>query len=88
MFTGAAALSVYAWGLLLVAGAVMVSNGGAGSAPAPPRRTPGHEERALHVVDQSVTFLPPASVCETAGGGGYPATTSPATSHRPPPSSR
>ncbi|WP_308408201.1 hypothetical protein [Streptomyces mayonensis] len=71
-FTGAAALSVYAWGLLLVAGAVMVSNGGAGSAPAPPCRTPGHGERALHVVDQSVTFVPPAFVCETADGGGYP----------------
>ncbi|MGV9914302.1 hypothetical protein [Streptomyces tendae] len=68
---GAAAVAVYAWGLLHVTGAVMESNGGAGSAPAPPCRTPGHEERALHVIDQSVSFLPLGFVCETTDGGEY-----------------
>ncbi|TDT25903.1 hypothetical protein EV562_11767 [Streptomyces sp. BK208] len=70
-FAGAAALAVYAWGLLHVTGAVMESGGGASSAPAPPCRTPGHEERALNVVDQSVSFLPLGFVCETTGGGDY-----------------
>ncbi|MFD6189550.1 hypothetical protein [Streptomyces sp. NPDC060275] len=70
-FAGAAAVAVYAWGLLHVTGAVMESNGGAGSAPAPPCRTPGNEERALHVIDQSVSFLPLGFVCETTDGGEY-----------------
>ncbi|MFG2318357.1 hypothetical protein [Streptomyces tendae] len=70
-FAGAAAVAVYAWGLLHVTGAVMESNGGAGSAPAPPCRTPGNEERALHVIDQSVSFLPLGFVCETTDGGAY-----------------
>ncbi|MFD5653252.1 MULTISPECIES: hypothetical protein [unclassified Streptomyces] len=70
-FAGAAAVAVYAWGLLHVTGAVMESNGGAGSAPALPCRTPGNEERALHVIDQSVSFLPLGFVCETTDGGEY-----------------
>ncbi|GAA4601761.1 hypothetical protein GCM10023177_58650 [Streptomyces violaceoruber] len=70
-FAGAAAVAMYAWGLLHVTGAVMESDGGAGSAPAPPCRTPGNEERALHVIDQSVSFLPLGFVCETTGGGEY-----------------
>ncbi|MFG2682600.1 hypothetical protein [Streptomyces sp. NPDC048392] len=70
-FAGAAALAAYAWGLLHVTGAVMESNGGTGSAPAPPCRTPGHEERARHVLGQAVSFLPPGFVCETSDGGEY-----------------
>jgi hypothetical protein len=70
-FAGAAALTAYVWGLLHVTGAVMESNGGAGSAPAPPCRMPGYEDRALHVVDQSVSFLPLGFVCEMSDGDGY-----------------
>ncbi|MFI7348828.1 hypothetical protein ACIBSR_21490 [Streptomyces sp. NPDC049936] len=70
-FAGAAAVATYGWGLLHVAGAAMESNGGAGSAPAPPCRMPGHEERALHVIDQSVSFLPLGFVCETSDGDDY-----------------
>ncbi|MEU4148123.1 hypothetical protein [Streptomyces parvulus] len=70
-FAGAAAVAMYAWGLLLVAGAEMSSDGGAGSAPAPPCRMPGYEERALHVVGGSVSFLPLGFVCETSDGGDY-----------------
>nr|WP_202437167.1 hypothetical protein [Streptomyces sp. SID5910] len=70
-FAAAAALATYAWGVLHVTGAVMASDGGAGSAPAPPCRMPGYEERALHVVDQSVSFLPLGFVCETTDGGDY-----------------
>ncbi|PPS83202.1 hypothetical protein [Streptomyces sp. MH60] len=70
-FAGAAAVAAYAWGLLHVTGAVMASDGGAGSAPAPPCRMPGYEERALHVIDQSVSFLPLGFVCETTDGGEY-----------------
>ncbi|WP_031047573.1 hypothetical protein [Streptomyces sp. NRRL F-5650] len=68
---GAAAVAAYAWGLLHVTGAVMESNGGASSAPAPPCRGHGNEERARHVVDQSVSFVPLGFVCETADGGEY-----------------
>lgn len=70
-FAGAAAVAMYAWGLLLVAGAEMSSDGGADSAPAPPCRMPGYEERALHVVGRSVSFLPLGFVCETSDGGDY-----------------
>ncbi|MFB7655603.1 MULTISPECIES: hypothetical protein [unclassified Streptomyces] len=70
-FAGAAAVAVYGWGLLHVAGAAMESNGGANSAPAPPCRMPGYEERALHVIDQSVSFLPLGFVCETSDGDDY-----------------
>ncbi|MEU3663354.1 hypothetical protein AB0E77_26990 [Streptomyces sp. NPDC032940] len=70
-FAGAAALAAYAWGLLHVTGAVMESGGGAGSAPAPPCRMPGYEARALHVIDQSVSFLPLGFVCETTDGDDY-----------------
>lgn len=70
-FAGAAAVAMYAWGLLHVTGAVMESDGGAGSAPAPPCRMPGYETRALHVVDQSVSFLPLGFVCETTDGADY-----------------
>jgi hypothetical protein len=70
-FAGGAAVAAYAWGLLHVTGAVLASNGGAGSAPAPPCRMPGYEERALHVIDQSVSFLPLGFVCETTDGGDY-----------------
>ncbi|WP_217162775.1 hypothetical protein [Streptomyces sp. AC512_CC834] len=71
-FAGAAALVAYAWGLLHLAGAEMASDdSGAGSAPAVPCRMPGYEERAMHVVDQSVSFLPLDFVCETEDGGEY-----------------
>ncbi|MFF9042399.1 hypothetical protein [Streptomyces parvulus] len=70
-FAGAAAVAMYAWGLLLVAGAEMSSDGGADSAPATPCRTPGYEERALHVVGRSVSFLPLGFVCETSDGEDY-----------------
>jgi hypothetical protein len=70
-FAGAAAVAAYAWGLLHVTGAVMESGGGAGSAPAPPCRMPGHEERAARVIDQSVSFLPLGFVCETTDGADY-----------------
>ncbi|CAM5699913.1 hypothetical protein SVIOM342S_02179 [Streptomyces violaceorubidus] len=87
-FAGAAALAAYAWGLLHVTGAVMESGGGANSSPAPPCRMPGYEERALHVIDQSVPSCPWASSARPPAAGNTPATTSPATSTPPPPSWR
>ncbi|MET8075830.1 hypothetical protein [Streptomyces sp. NPDC005303] len=69
--TGAVAAAVYAWGLLCVGGAVLeAEDGGAGSSPILPCRT---DERAVHVIDYSVSFLPLSFVCETSDGGGYPA---------------
>ncbi|MER6166622.1 hypothetical protein [Streptomyces violaceorubidus] len=56
-FAGAAVVALYAWGLLHVTGAVMESDGGAGSAPAPPCRMPG--------------YLPLGFVCETTDGADY-----------------
>ncbi|MFF7054774.1 hypothetical protein ACFY94_41135 [Streptomyces griseorubiginosus] len=64
---GAATAALYAWGLLHVGGAVLeAEDGGADSSPILPCRD---DERAAHVVDYSVSFLPPDFVCETDDGG-------------------
>ncbi|MFC7307776.1 hypothetical protein ACFQVC_26575 [Streptomyces monticola] len=71
---GATAAAVYTWGLLHVAGAVLeAEDGGAGSSPLLPCRTPGQWERALTVVDYTVDYLPLRFVCETTDGGAYAA---------------
>lgn len=76
---GAVAAAVYAWGLLLAAGAVLdADDGGTDSSPPRPCRTPGQEERALHVVGYRVDFVPLRFVCETEGGGSYAARSVPA----------
>ncbi|MFD3700407.1 hypothetical protein ACFWUZ_30510 [Streptomyces sp. NPDC058646] len=70
----AVAAALYTWGLLHVAGAVVAAeDGGAGSSPLPPCRTPGQWERAQHVIDYSVDYVPLRFVCETTGGGAYAA---------------
>lgn len=75
---GACAAGVYAWGLLHVAGAVIAAaDGGAGSSPPAPCRTPGLEERAAHVTDYGVDYVPLRFVCRTTGGGGYAAASVP-----------
>lgn len=71
---GAVAAALYTWGLLHVAGAVIdAEDGGADSSPLRPCRTPGQWERALHVVDYTVDYVPLRFVCETKGGGSYAA---------------
>ncbi|QKV96319.1 hypothetical protein HUT19_35245 [Streptomyces sp. NA02950] len=71
---GGAAAALYTWGLLLVAGAVLeAEDGGTDSSPLRPCRIPGQEERAQHVVDYSVSYVPLRFVCETTGGGSYAA---------------
>lgn len=71
---GACAAGLYTWGLLHVAGAVLAAaDGGAGSSPLLPCRSPGQEERASHVVDYTVDYVPLRFVCETTGGGSYAA---------------
>ena len=66
---GAVAAAVYAWGLLYVGGAVLeAEDGGASSSPILPCRV---DERAVHVNDYSVSFLPLDFVCETNDGGSY-----------------
>ncbi|GAA2628215.1 MULTISPECIES: hypothetical protein [Streptomyces] len=71
---GACAVGLYAWGLLHVAGAVLAAeDGGAGSSPILPCRTPGQDERASHVVDYTVDYVPLRFVCEMTGGGSYAA---------------
>ncbi|MFJ3960055.1 hypothetical protein [Streptomyces sp. NPDC090036] len=75
---GACAAGFYSWGLLHVAGAVLAAeDGGASSSPILPCRTPGQEERASHVVDYSVDYVPLRFVCETTGGGSYAAASVP-----------
>lgn len=70
----AVAVALYAWGLLLVAGAVLdAEDGGANSSPLRPCRTPGQTERAASVVDYTVAYVPLQFVCETKGGGSYAA---------------
>ncbi|MCX5199798.1 hypothetical protein OOK31_38995 [Streptomyces sp. NBC_00249] len=69
---GGLATAFYLWGLLFVAGAVLgAEEHGAGSSPPMPCRTPGQEERAAHVIDYSVSYVPLRFVCETTGGGTY-----------------
>ncbi|MEU6095046.1 hypothetical protein [Streptomyces sp. NPDC047079] len=75
---GAVAVAFYTWGMLLVALAVLdAEDGGAGSAPLRPCRTPGQSQRALSVVDYTVDYVPLRFVCETQGGGTYSAETVP-----------
>ncbi|WP_309141821.1 hypothetical protein [Streptomyces griseicoloratus] len=71
-FAGAAAVVLYAWGALCVAGAVMsAEDGGAGSSPMPPCRTAGNPELSARVVDYSVSYPPLRFRCETSDGDGY-----------------
>jgi hypothetical protein len=71
---GAGAAALYAWGLLGVGGAVLdAEDGGTDSAPLRPCRTPGQWERALHVVDYTVDYVPLRFVCVTKDGGSYAA---------------
>ncbi|WP_406366383.1 hypothetical protein [Streptomyces sp. NBC_00645] len=74
-FSGAAAIAVYAWGLLHVAGSLMeAEDGGTDSAPARPCRTSGwleRHERGIEISGYSVSYVPPGFVCETSDGGSY-----------------
>lgn len=71
---GAAAATLYAWGLLIVGLTVLeAEDGGAGSAPLRPCRTPGQWERSSSVVDYTVHYVPLRFVCETKDGGTYTA---------------
>ncbi|WP_328535231.1 hypothetical protein [Streptomyces sp. NBC_00344] len=73
-FLAAVAAAVYTWGLLVVGLAVLdAEDGGAGSSPLQPCRTPGQWERALHVVGYTVDYVPLRFVCETKDGGSYAA---------------
>jgi len=76
VLAGTAAVAVYTWGLLHIAGAVLeAEDGGTGSAPLPPCRS---SEQAVHVVDYSVSYVPLSFVCELKDGGGYTAEVVPA----------
>lgn len=72
---GAAAIAVYAWGLLHVAGSLMeAEDGGTDSAPARPCRTSGwleRHERGIEISGYSVSYVPLGFVCETSDGGSY-----------------
>ncbi|QFZ73940.1 hypothetical protein GFH48_12395 [Streptomyces fagopyri] len=71
---GAAAVAVYVWGLLHVAGAVLAAeDGGTDSAPVRPCRTPGWQEWARDpgITGYTVSYLPLRFVCETGDGGRY-----------------
>ena len=68
---GAAALALYAWGLLGVGGAVLgAEDGGADSSPVIPCRT-GDAARDAAIAGYSVAYVPLGFVCETTGGGTY-----------------
>ncbi|MFG2134131.1 hypothetical protein ACGFNV_41115 [Streptomyces sp. NPDC048751] len=73
--TGAAALAMYTWGLLIVTGAVMTAeDGGTDSSPPQSCRTAGWWERhrqGIEITDYSVHFVPLGFVCETSDGGSY-----------------
>lgn len=73
--TGAAALALYAFGLLGVIGAIMTAqDGGTDSAPPQSCRTAGwweRHEQGIEIVDWSVSYVPLGFVCETSDGGSY-----------------
>ncbi|MEU9172185.1 hypothetical protein AB0D34_31085 [Streptomyces sp. NPDC048420] len=76
ILTGCAALAVYTWGLLHLAGAILeAEDGGTGSAPLPPCRG---NEQVVHVIDYSVSYLPLSFDCEMKDGGSYTAEVIPA----------
>jgi hypothetical protein len=70
----AGAVAVYTWGLVVVGlTALDASDGGADSAPVRPCRSGVPRERALHVVDYTVDYVPLRFVCETDEGADYAA---------------
>jgi hypothetical protein len=76
VLAGAGAVAAYVWGLLHLFGAVFeAEDGGASSAPILPCRG---DERAVHVIDYSVGYLPLSFDCEMNGGGSYTAGVIPA----------
>jgi len=72
---GAVAAALYAWGLLIVVGAIVTArDGGTDSAPPQSCRTAGwweRHERGVDIVDYSVSYIPLGFVCETSDGGTY-----------------
>ncbi|WKX69382.1 hypothetical protein [Streptomyces sp. XD-27] len=81
---GAAAAALYTWGLLHVAGAVLeAEDGGTGSSPLRPCRTPGGEERTLSVVDYTVDYMPSGSSARPMAAEATPPNPFPATSTQP-----
>ncbi|WP_006350703.1 hypothetical protein [Streptomyces sp. SID5473] len=72
-FCGAASAVVYAWGGLLLAGAVVeAEDGGTSSSPLLPcRDVTGREEQLQQVVGYSVGFVPLRFDCELTDGGSY-----------------
>jgi len=72
VFLGAAAVGMYTWGLMAVAGAVAeAEDGGTDSSPLRPCRTPGQPHRAEKVVDYSLGLVPLRFTCERSDGGSY-----------------
>ena len=71
LLVGAAAVALYAWGLLHLGYAVMrAEDGGAGSSPVEPCREAGPQVASL-VVGYDVSFLPLRFECRLSGGGAY-----------------
>ncbi|MHA4779695.1 hypothetical protein L1085_035110 [Streptomyces sp. MSC1_001] len=69
---GAAAVAVYAWGLMNLGLAVLTTDdSGTDAFPAGPCRTADAPEAAAAVVGQRVEYLPPRYVCLRRGGGNY-----------------
>ncbi|MFR0358430.1 hypothetical protein [Streptomyces sediminimaris] len=74
---GGAAVGVYAWGMAHAGLAVLdAEDGGTGSSPIRPCRQ-ADPERAVHVVDYHVGFVPLDFECRLSGGGSYTASTVP-----------
>ncbi|MFI0938682.1 hypothetical protein [Streptomyces sp. NPDC021020] len=71
---GSVAAAVYTLGLLCLTLAILDSDdSGADSAPLHPCRVAGHPERAAHVTDYRVEYIPLRYVCETTDGSDYSA---------------
>ncbi|CAM5270138.1 hypothetical protein [Streptomyces narbonensis] len=69
---GAAAVAVYAWGLLNLGLAVLVTeDSGTDAFPAQPCRVTGAPEAAADVVGHRVEYVPPRYVCLRQSGASY-----------------
>ncbi|MFJ9540912.1 hypothetical protein ACIRPX_27075 [Streptomyces sp. NPDC101225] len=74
---GGAAVGVYAWGMAHAGLAVLdAEDGGTGSSPIRPCRE-ADPDRAVHVVDYHVGFVPLDFECRLSGGGSYTTSTVP-----------
>jgi hypothetical protein len=78
LLAGAAAIGMYVWGMVHVFGDVLIAeDGGTDSSPLRPCRAAGMD-KAMHVVDYGISFVPLHFECRLKDGGSYATSSVPA----------